>query len=97
MSSKLNFNRYRYTLLVLFLSVFLTPCFGQDIFGNEWIKKNQKYIKIRVSEDGVYKISQSQLQSTGILANNPDPKYIQIFYRGQEIPINIEGESECLA
>lgn len=94
MSSKLNFNRYRYTLLVLFLSVFLTPCFGQDIFGNEWIKKNQKYIKIRVSEDGVYKISQSQLQSTGILANNPDPKYIQIFYRGQEIPINIEGESD---
>ncbi len=94
MSSKLNFNRYHHTLLVLILSFLLTPCFGQDNFGNEWIKKNQKYIKIKISEDGVYRISYNQLQSSGILSNNPDPKNLQIFYRGQEIPIYIEGESD---
>lgn len=94
MSSKLNFHRHQHTLLVLFFSFFLTPCFGQNIFGNEWIKKNQKYIKIRISEDGVYRISYNQLQSSGLLANNPNPKNLQIFYRGQEIPIHVEGEGD---
>lgn len=83
--------KYLYALVFIFFSFF---CKAQTIYGNEWIKPNQKYLKIKLSEDGIYRINYSQLQSAGFLNNNPNPKNFQIYYRGVEIPLYIEGEQD---
>lgn len=83
-------------LLLLFLVIISMNVFGQSGYGNEWIRENQKYIKIKVSEDGVYHISHSQLLNLGFLSDSPNPKNFQIFYRGVEIPIYVEGENNNL-
>lgn len=91
---------FKKSIMRLFLCFFLlllsNIVFGQGTFGNEWIKDGQKYLRIKVSEDGVYRISYSQLSGAGFLANNPNPKNFQIFYRGIEIPLYIEGETDNL-
>lgn len=83
----------RRNLVLFFLIIISANVFGQSGYGNEWIKENQKYIKIKVSEDGVYRISHAQLLSIGFLGDNPNPKNFQIFYRGVEIPLHVEGKA----
>lgn len=91
---------FKKTTMRLFLCFFLlllsNTVFGQSTFGNEWIKDGQKYLRIKVSEDGVYRISYSQLSNTSFLSGNPNPKNFQIFYRGVEIPLHVEGENNNL-
>ncbi len=83
---------YRYILvLILFIASFNTN--AQTNYGNEWIKDNQKYLKIKVSEDGIYRISHAQLSSVGFLNDTPNPKNFQVFHLGTEIPLHIEGET----
>ena len=83
-------------LALLFLFFLCYGTNAQNIFGNEWIKDNQKYLKIKISEDGIYRISYSQLAAAGFLSDNPNPKNFQLFYNGTEIPIYVEGESNLL-
>jgi hypothetical protein len=82
---------FKLTILLLFFSFLLH---AQNKYGNEWIKKDQTYLKIKISEKGVFKISYSQLQTLGFLINNPNPKNFQIFYLGEEIFINVIGEQD---
>lgn len=67
--------------------------FGQP-YGNEWIDYSQTYFKFSISKDGVYRISQSTLQNAGFPVASVDPRNIQLFLRGQEHPIYVEGESD---
>lgn len=84
------------SFLLFFFMLLSLATFAQSGYGNEWIKDNQKYIKIKVSEDGIYRITYSQLAAIGFLADNPNPKNFQLFYNGAEIPVYIEGESNLL-
>jgi hypothetical protein len=61
-------------------------------YGDEWINYNQEYYKINVPEDGIYKIDYNTLQSVGFPAI--DPRNIQLFRRGQEVAIEVSGESD---
>lgn len=81
-------------LITAFLYLLTINAFAQTNYGNEWIKGNQKYAKVKVTEDGVYRISYTQLQATGLLSDNPDASKFQIFHQGKEIPIYIEGEAD---
>jgi hypothetical protein len=83
--------KIKLTLLLLLTFGLLS---AQNKYGNEWIKKDQSYLKVKISEKGVYKLSYLQLQSQGFLNNNPNPKNFQIFYLGEEIFINVVGEQD---
>lgn len=63
-------------------------------FGNEWIIYSQKYYKIPVVADGVYRISSTALFEAIPELNGSDPRNIQMFARGEEQAIYIEGESD---
>jgi hypothetical protein len=81
--------------LIFFLSLLTSIAFSQQTpYGNEWIKSNQTYAKIKVSEKGVYKITYAQLQALGFFNSGINPKGFQIYYLGQEIPLSIEGDSD---
>ena len=84
--------KLKFSLLLLsaalFLSVFSQP------YGNEWIDFNQTYYCFPVSQNGVYRITHSDLVSANIPLSLIDPRNIQIFGKGKEIAIFIEGESD---
>ena len=60
--------------------------------GHEWIQYAQPYLKISVAQDGIYRVSAQSLQQAGF--TNGDPRKLQLFHRGKEQVIHVEGESD---
>jgi hypothetical protein len=60
-------------------------------FGNEWINYSQKYYRINITQNGIYRINAATLSAAGISGVNP--RYFQIFNKGVQQPIYIQGES----
>ncbi len=79
-------------LLLLLLPVL---AFAQP-YGNEWIDFNKEYFKIKLAEDGIYRIDYTSLEAAGFPVNTVDPRRIQLFHRGQEMAIYIEGEGDAV-
>ena len=70
--------------------------FGQT-YGNEWIKYDQQYLRIKVSTystSGIYKLTYQQMEQAGFPLSQLNPKSLQLFHRGQEQAIYIEGEED---
>ncbi len=66
---------------------------GVTYLGNEWIDINTTYYKIKVAEDGVYKINKSLLVKEGFWKTTMDPKKIAIFNYGKQIPLYFNSEN----
>jgi hypothetical protein len=75
------------------LFFFLVPelVFAQH---NGWIAYAQDYYKISTTEDGVYRLSFTALSASGINVENIDPREIQVFHRGEEVAIHVEGQED---
>lgn len=69
-----------------------TPTFAQwsGRYGNEWISYESKYVKISVTEAGLYKLPLASLP--GDFAK--DPSTIQMWHRGREISLVHVDETE---
>lgn len=82
--------------LKLFLFILFAILFGktnaQKVFGNEWIKQGQPYYKVVIWQNGVYRINQTALINSGIAIGSVDPRNIQIFQFGKELPVFVSGE-----
>ena len=59
-------------------------------YGNEWINYSNIYYKFKVSEDGIYRIPASHLQMSGINIAQLNGTNVQIFHKGQEIPVQVQ-------
>lgn len=57
-------------------------------FGNEWIDFSQEYIKIKIAEDGFYRITGSELQQYDFPLSSTPASRVRLFRRGEEISIN---------
>ncbi len=80
-------------LLSAIISCFILTLAGQP-FGNEWITYSQRYYKIPIAEDGVYRITFNDIANAGIPISGINPQHIQMFSASQEVPIYIAGESD---
>lgn len=81
--------RYYYLLL------FILPSFAfAQPYGNEWINFGQDYYKISLADDGVYRLTYDDMNAAGFDLS-VDPRSIQIFRKGIEIAIYVEGESDA--
>lgn len=76
---------------VFFFLFAVFPAKGQH--GNEWINFGQRYFKIPVAEEGLYRISYQDLQEAGV-SLSADPRTFQLFHRGTEQAILVEGEAD---
>ncbi len=90
--SKIKDNPLKTLILGLFI-LLTTFCFSQP-YGNAWINYSQQYYKFKVSETGVYRIDSTALANAGIPISSINPQNIQVFAKGIEIPIYIEGEGD---
>jgi hypothetical protein len=75
-------------LLFVFISVRAQP------YGNEWISYSQQYYKIKVAQNGVYRIDSATLAAAGINLSAIDPHHFQLFNKGTEQKIYISGEAD---
>jgi hypothetical protein len=82
--------KYFFYFVFLLLSF---PALAQT-YGNEWINYSQKYFRIPVTKDGIYRIDSLTLINAGVPLKSVNPKNIQIFARGQEQYIYIRGEAD---
>ncbi len=92
---------YTYTILKRFLLILTLALISvtlsktaqaQQVYGNEWIKYNQTYYKIKVITTGIYRLDYNYLNSLGLAGVNP--RDFQLYRRGQEVPIYVSGESD---
>jgi len=78
-------------LVKLLILVFIAPLLSAQPYGNEWIDYSQKYYQFKISSTGVYKIDYQTLLDANIPLSTINPANFQLFAKGQEQPIYIEG------
>lgn len=76
-------------------SLFFLSFSAQAQLGSEWINFSQRYYKIPVGKDGIYRLTYLDLQNAGFPVGSVDPKNLQIFHRGVEHAIYVEGEDDA--
>lgn len=92
-----NFKLMLNRLLFIWCGLILTSLSlsAQNNYGNEWIYKNTKYIKITVNSEGIYKLSYNDIINSAIVNNSEiNPKHFQLFNKGKEIPLIISGTED---
>ncbi len=83
----------RVSLLIVLL-IELTPFTVLSQYANSWINFSQQYFKIPVAKNGIYRLTYSNLQTAGFPVGSVDPRFIQIFHRGQEQSIYVRGQKD---
>ncbi len=85
-----------YTLFVV--SLLLTVSAAAQSYGNEWIVYSQKYLKIKVANDGIYRVDSTVLSNAmnaiGVPLSSVDPRNFQLFHNGLEEYIWVQGETD---
>ncbi|MGD1959332.1 MAG: C25 family cysteine peptidase [Fulvivirga sp.] len=82
-------------LLIFFILFGAALISAAQPYSNEWIDYNKQYFKVSVAEDGIYRISFSDLENAGF-PMSVDPGRIQMFHRGDEISIYVEGQGDAV-
>lgn len=83
-----------HTLVFLISITWAPPVASQRLFGNEWIVPSQTYLRIPVVANGLYRISSTDLQKAGFPTDSNRSDAFQMFWRGNEIAIQIESDPE---
>lgn len=78
---------------ILYILV-LIPTLIQAQLPNDWIDYEQNYFKFPIAQDGIYRIDFQELVNAGLNIGTLDPRNFQIFAKGEEVPIYIQGESD---
>jgi hypothetical protein len=81
-------------IFLIFIST-LFPFFGIAQYANHWINFNQTYYRIPIGKDGMYRLTYNDLQTAGFPVASVDPRFIQVFHRGAEQAITLQGQSDA--
>ena len=81
-------------LVVLCLLLFTVKVGEAQTYGNEWINYSQNYYKIKIAQNGIYRIDSATLAAAGIPLTSINPKNFQLFNKGVQQNIYIQGESD---
>ena len=78
---------YRLSILICcFLALGLTS--RSQTFGNEWIDYSKTYYKLKIANEGIYRITRATLDAAGI-ANTVTGNMFVIYRDGQPIPLYV--------
>lgn len=65
-------------------------------YGNEWIDYSQTYYKIKIVEDGFYRVTATDLEVFGFPTSSVSASRIQLFRRGEEVAIDVTSDDGIL-
>jgi hypothetical protein len=83
-----------FCLLYLLTLLQLKVSFAQ--YANDWIHPGQSYYKITVGRDAIYRLTHADLMNAGVPLATVDPRTLQLFHRGEEQAIYVEGEQDAV-
>ena len=83
-------------LLAISAITFITNQMQSQTYGNEWINYSQNYYKIKIAQDGIYRIDSATLAAAGISCGlgGINPRNFQLFNKGIQQSIYVQGESD---
>lgn len=64
-------------------------------FANDWVDFGKEYYKVTVAADGAYRLTFSDLQNAGFPVGTIDPRRIQLYHRGVEQAIIVQGQADA--
>lgn len=76
-------------LLLTLLLTLLAPVLLAQNFNNEWIDYSKTYYKLRIKDDGLYRIPFSTLAQAG--ASNLSGSGFKMYYKGEQVPIYVSS------
>ena len=85
------------SFLVVF-SLWISICVSHTArgqFSSNWINFSQTYYKVPVAKTGIYHLNYTDLQNAGIPINSIDPRRINVFHRGVEQAIFVQGQADA--
>lgn len=80
----------------LILLCLLPAVLSAQPYGNEWIDYNKSYYKIKIGENAIFRLDYNDLNDVGFPVTTIDPRRIQLFHRGVEIAIHVEGQNDAV-
>jgi len=57
---------------------------NDTLVGNEWIDYSKTYFKIKLAEDGLYKVTGAELAAAGMDIAQKSASYLQLWHNGRE-------------
>lgn len=81
-------------LYILCFVICLAANLSAQKYGNEWIDYTQKHYRISIPKTGLYRINFTTLTNSGIPLSTINPKNFQLFIKGEEQYITVNGESD---
>lgn len=88
----------KYFLTLISIITFISLGEGQKVingvvtYGDEWIDLDKQYLKMRLAEDGIYKVSYSELADSGFPVSTTPMSQYQVFNLGKEVAIKTSTE-----
>ncbi|MEM1325254.1 MAG: C25 family cysteine peptidase [Bacteroidota bacterium] len=66
---------------------------GVSKYGDEWLqgKYNQPFFKVQLDQNGIYRVTHADIVGADASVTLPDVSEIQVYFRGEEIPVHVEG------
>lgn len=82
-----------WTALFIWVFATLSPVQAQNIdpYDASWYTPGQTYVKVAVVQDGIYRLTGSDLATLGIPTSGIDPTTLQLLYKGREVPLHYVG------
>ncbi len=59
-------------------------------YGNNWYNPGNNYVKLKIWENGVYRVTAADLAASGFSLNGIDPANLHLVFRGEEQYIYVE-------
>ncbi|HCA42577.1 MAG TPA: hypothetical protein DEP28_04910 [Bacteroidetes bacterium] len=59
-----------------------------------WITPGKTYIKLYITEDGMYRIDRNDFLNTGVNPSTIDPRTVKLFFKGNQVPLFFQGEDD---
>lgn len=81
---------------ILFCTVVGLQGVLSQAYTNDWINFSQQYYKLRVVEEGIYRLAHADLVSAGVPISGIDPRRLQLFHRGVEQAIKVQGQNDAV-
>lgn len=80
----------RFLGTILFL-LYACIAFTQS-YSNDWIDYSKRYFRIPIVQEGIYRITHADLVANGISIGDFDPRNIEIYHRGELVPVFVQGQ-----
>ena len=75
---------YRIILMILVLSQVAFHVDAQKKFGNEWINPSKNYLKLKVAENGIYKLTYEEMVAAGFINTKINGTDLQLINYGTD-------------